>query len=50
MLGFYVIISSIINSYRLSIQIDQLIVIDWFSFFMRFIFSQDFQKHGLYAF
>lgn len=28
--------------------IDQLIVIDWFSFFMRFIFSQDFQKHGLF--
>ena len=48
MLGFYVIISSIINSYRLSIQIDQLIVIDWFSFFMRFIFSQDFQKRSLF--
>ena len=42
MLRFYVII----NSYRLSMPIDQLIVIDWFSFFMRFIFSQDFQKHG----
>ena len=28
--------------------IDQLIVIDWFSFFMRFIFSQDFQKQGLF--
>ena len=28
--------------------IDQLIVIDWFSFFVRFIFSQDFQKHGLF--
>ena len=41
-------ISSIINSYRLSMPIDQLIVIDWFSFFMRFIFSQDFQKHGLF--
>ena len=28
--------------------IDQLIDIDWLSFFMRFIFSQDFQKHGLF--
>ena len=28
--------------------IDQLIDIDWFSFLMRFIFSQDFQKHGLF--
>ena len=28
--------------------IDQLIVIDWLSFFMRFIFSQDFQKYGLF--
>ena len=28
--------------------IDQLIDIDWFSFFKRFIFSQDFQKHGLF--
>ena len=28
--------------------IDQLIVIYWFPFFMRFIFSQDLQKHGLF--
>ena len=28
--------------------IDQLIDIDWFSFLMRFIFSQHFQKHGLF--
>ena len=30
--------------------IDQLIDIDWFSFLMRFVFSQDFQKHGLLRF
>ena len=28
--------------------IDQFIDIDWFSFLMRSIFSQDFQKHGLF--
>ena len=49
MLEFYVIIDffdyqflSIINANR------SVIVIDWFSVFMRFIFSQDFQKHGLF--
>ena len=28
--------------------INQLIDIDWFSFFICFIFSQDLQKHGLF--
>ena len=49
MLRFFVIIDfidyyqflSIINANQLT-----LIVIDWFSYLMRFIFSQDSQKHG----
>ena len=45
MLEFYVIIDFIdYQFYRLSIPIDQLIYIDWLSFFVRFIFSQDFQN------
>ena len=49
MLRFFVIIDFIdYYQFLLIINANQLtlIVIDWFSYLMRFIFSQDFQKDG----
>ena len=44
---FFVIIDfSDYQFFRLSTPIDQLIDIDWFSFLMCFIFSQDLQKES----
>jgi len=36
----------VLCDYRL--VIDWPMPIDWFSFLMRYVFSQDFQKHGLF--